>query len=259
MMESRMRADKNYLIHVGHSTVFIHLDGRNIITDPNWNNKNLFLKRITPPPFGPEQLPLIDLVLVSHGHFDHMDIPTLEKIYRINNKVMIYVPENLGSVLKRSGITNYKELTDSQSVPFENIIIESHKAKHDGRRYVIDNTGLSLCFLIKGSKTLFFSGDTGYTDLFKTLGRQQKIDIAMIMIGGWKIPYLFQSTHLRPSEAIQVFLDLKAKRLLPIHYDTFPLGREKKGESVELLKYHARKLKLEKKLIINKFGDKIFF
>ncbi|MBU1076393.1 MAG: MBL fold metallo-hydrolase [Spirochaetes bacterium] len=254
---SNIYAKEDHLIHIGHSTVLLHLNGLNIIIDPNWNNKDLFLKRITAPAFPVEKLPELDLILISHGHFDHMDMPTLEKLTSLHKNVQIILPEKLGRYLKYEKITNYREVQPDRTIEFKGVRIKTYEAMHDGSRYLIDGSSLSLCYLIKGEKNIFFTGDTGYKEMFKEIGEKERIDTALIMIGGWKIPSFIQRSHLQPLEAVQVFMDLRAKQFIPIHYDTFPLGREKKGESIRLLKEAAQKAGISKKLIIRKFGTKI--
>ncbi|MDD5066643.1 MAG: MBL fold metallo-hydrolase [bacterium] len=248
----------NYLIPIGHDTVFIRLDRINIITDPNWNSKDLFLHRLTPPPFPLTNLPSVDLVLISHGHFDHFDLETIKGIHKKNRNVRILLPKKLGYILKKSGITNYRECLSDEEIRFRDLFIRTFQAKHDGRRFLIDNTSLSLMYLIKGSRSIFFTGDTGYTNLFPVIGRNEKIDIAMIMIGQWShMPNPVRSRHLQSDESVRVFKELKAKFMLPVHYDTFPLGYGTGISSLELLLRTAESNKLRERIWTKPFGTQI--
>lgn len=280
VLQGLLFGDTNYFIHVGHSTVFIHMDHLNIVTDPNWNDRDIIIPRDNPPSIPFDQMPPIDVVLVSHGHFDHMDMDSLYNIYKKNRKVKIFLPINLGYLLKGLGITNYQELTENQVLKYSNITIKTYKAKHNGSRYLIDNTQLSLCYLIKGTKTIFFSGDTGYTNMFQKIGEEEKIDVAMLEIQGWRVtsyekksvqktntPFPEEGTneydlsgyttrHLHPKFTIKAFMELKAKRLLPIHYDAFFTAFHREGDPIEVLKTEAKKKNIADKLILYSIGKK---
>lgn len=258
IIKSLLYSDTNYLIPIGHSTVFIHLDKINIITDPNWNGKNLLLHRLQEPPFPITHLPPIDIVLISHGHFDHMDLNTLIQIFQRNKKAKFFLPLNLGYLLKKYDINNYRELNPNEIIKFGPLEIKSYKALHNGRRFIIDNTDLSLCYIIKGTKTIFFSGDTGYTNLFQTIGQKEKVDYALLMIGVWThMPPFIRKLHLQSDEAIAVFKDLKSRFLIPIHYDIFPFGLSGQIHPLDLLKQTAEKENILKSIIIQPFGTKI--
>ncbi len=258
LLKSFLYSDTNYLIPVGHATVFIHSNNVNIITDPNWNGKNLLMHRLQEPPFPITNLPSIDLILISHGHFDHMDLNTLTKIFQRNKKAKFLLPINLGYLLKKYDITNYQELNPNEIIKFGPLEIKSYKALHNGRRFIIDNTDLSLCYIIKGTKTIFFSGDTGYTNLFQTIGQKEKVDYALLMIGIWThMPPFVRKLHLGSDEAITVFKDLKARFLIPIHYDIFPFGLSGQIHPLDLLKQTAEKENVLKSIMIQPFGTKI--
>lgn len=281
---SCLYAQKNYFIHIGHATVFVHLDNVNILFDPNWNDNVLFVRRDNPPGLPLEDLPPVDIILISHSHFDHMDMYSLRKIHKINSDVKIFLPENLGVYLKEINITNYQELSTNEQVSYKNIKIKTFRASHHGSRFLFDNTPLAFCYLLKGTKTIFFSGDTAYNDRFKNIGETEKIDIAFMDIQGWKISnevrkqYMSCFTfllsgkyttteipkqyprHLSPQQAIQVLLDLKTEKMVPIHYDAFYTKFRKYRNQIDPLielKQSAKKKNVEDKLIIKKLGTKI--
>lgn len=281
IFSSILDADKNYIQFIGHATALIHLDGMNILTDPNWNDRDIFLKRHNPPAIKISDLPPIDIILISHGHFDHLDLNTLKELYKRNNKIKTFLPRNLGFLLEELGTTNFKELNPDDNINYKRIKIKAYRARHNGTRYWFStiDTSLALCYLIKGSKTIFFSGDTGYTNLFQKIGNEAKIDIALLEIQGWKVKklnskqtdytyskwdedrkrgYVYTGRHLHPYQAVQAFIDLKAKKFLPIHYDAFFVEFRKHDETpIEILKEEFEKRGLSDRLIFETPGKKI--
>lgn len=275
-------ADDNYVKHIGHSTVLIHLDDINILADPNWNGRNLLFIRTNPPAISITNLPPIDIILISHGHFDHMDLDTIKKLYERNKQVKIFLPKNLGGLLEEMNITNFIELNENENIKYKGITIKSYRARHNGTRYWFSSidTSLALCYIIKGSHTVFFSGDTGYTNLFKQIGNEHKIDLAFIEIQGYEIHkltkkeqkynsnyseqdidkrrgYVYTGRHLHPNQAVKVFIDLKAKKFIPIHYGAFFTAFRGNIKILDVLKKAARNKNVEDELIIKKIGTKI--
>ncbi|MBN1898549.1 MAG: MBL fold metallo-hydrolase [Spirochaetes bacterium] len=272
-------SNTNYLIFIGHATVFIHLDGINIIADPNWNDRDVFLKRHTPPALPLTNLPPLDMVLISHGHYDHMDTGTIKDIVKLNPDINIFLPKNLGVFLKREKILNYSELNADQTITNKGIIIQTYQARHNGSRFIYTDTELALCFLIKGSRTIFFSGDTGYTNTFEKIGKKEKVDLACLEIQGWKIPRDqkrnygcilnpfrwkdpqeipdYSIRHLHPSQTIQAFIDLKARYLIPIHYNTFFVEFMRGRDNLAELRHIAEEKGIGDNVIIEPQGTRI--
>jgi L-ascorbate metabolism protein UlaG (beta-lactamase superfamily) len=280
IFSSQLFSGRNFFYFIGHATVLINIDDVSILTDPNWNDYDLFLKREKPPALKIEDLPKIDLILISHGHFDHLDLDTLKKIFKLNPGLKIFLPKNLGFLMEEIGIRNFKELEPGEILNYKNIEIKVYKARHNGRRYIFSkiDTSLALCYLIKGSSTVFFSGDTGYTNLFKLIGESEKIDIAFLEIQGWIIDkkvrnvdnyindydydrergLFYVGRHLHPLRAIKVFLDLKAKKFVPIHYDAFFVNFRRDDDPIKILKNEFKKLGIDDRLILDKAGVKFY-
>ncbi|MBU1076054.1 MAG: MBL fold metallo-hydrolase [Spirochaetes bacterium] len=274
-------AEKNYIMHIGHSTVLIHLDNVNILTDPNWNGENIILPRSNPPAVKLEDFPRIDAVLISHGHFDHLDVETLKALHKQNKDIKYFLPQNLGGVLEEIGITNYLELKGDRSVMYKGITIRPYQARHSGTRYIFSSldTSLAFCYLIKGSHTIFFSGDTGYTNLFKKIGEEERIDVAFLEIQGWKVRkisnkgsekdipdsdlnrekgYVYTGRHMHPEQAVEAFIDLRAKKFIPIHYDAFFVEFRGDVKILEVLREAARSKKIGDRLLFEKLGTKLY-
>ncbi len=243
----------NYAYHIGHSTVFIHLDNVNILIDPTFNDLVYFRKRDNPPALKLDDLPGVDLVLISHGHWDHMDIGSLKSITKKFPSAKIYLPLRLGKYLTVERIKNFQKISNDQKFNFQSLSIRTYKMAHFGDRYFIDNTPLTLGYTIQGTKTIFFAGDSGYDPIFKRIGAEADIDLAFVESHGWHhsstntntqrhrrgcgysgCVSMFRMfvkeddemakiipTHLQANETIDVLKDLKAKKMVPIHYDTF--------------------------------------
>lgn len=277
-------AQKNYVQHIGHSTVLIHLNGLNVLTDPNWNDMNLLVRRSNPPAIPINKLPEIDVVLISHGHFDHLDLNTIETLHKFNKKIRYYIPKNLGCLLEELSITNFMEVDADKTYKYKSLEFHTYRARHDGSRYWFSNldTSLALCYLIKGTKTVFFSGDTGYTNLFQKIGNNNRVDMALLEMQGWAVyklngkklkrkkngyskwdidkenGYLYINRHLHPRNTIRALIDLKAKQMIPIHYDAFFVEfRKGREDPVTTLTNFAHKKNVHDKVLINKIGKKI--
>ena len=231
---------------IGHSSFLIQINGLNILTDPIYSEypspiKTKALLRRLPPGIPFDHLPKIDLILVSHSHYDHCDLPTLKKLYK-RDHCSIIVPLGLDLLLKRVG--SFHDITAldwGQSMTVKDkICIYLTPAQHWSRRHFFDqNYTLWGGFIIRGtSKQLFFAGDSGYNPtLFKEIADTYgEIDCAMIPIGAYKPRWFMHVAHMGPDEAVLTHLDLKSKLSLAMHHRTFPLTDEGPYEPTEELK-----------------------
>jgi N-acyl-phosphatidylethanolamine-hydrolysing phospholipase D len=225
---------------IGHSTVVFQTDGLTFVTDP------IFSQACSPVPmFGPfrvvkpaaevEELDAIDVVLLSHTHYDHLDLPSAR---RIGNRALWVVPLGVKALLRAEGITNCVELDWWQTHTIscrgaqhagKTVDIMFTPAKHWTARGLFDrNTMLwgSFAVLAPSSK-FFFAGDTAYCDVFKTIGDHfGPFDLATIPIGAYKPRWFLKEVHCDPAEALQIHKDLRAKQSCAVHWGTFPLADE---------------------------------
>jgi L-ascorbate metabolism protein UlaG (beta-lactamase superfamily) len=231
----------------GHSTCLIELDGKLVLTDP------VFSDRVSPVPFlGPKrfpaehrvipgELPEIDVVLISHDHYDHLDY---RSIRAIQNKVRHFlVPIGVGAHLRRWGVPGGKiiELDWWQGFDVEGIGFTATPSRHfSGRRWSRDRT-LWCSWVIQGENgRVFFGGDSGYHENFRQIGETYgPFDITLLECGAYNRAWA--QIHMMPEETVQAHLDLNGRILMPIHWGSFNLALHAWTEPVERLLARAEK------------------
>ncbi|MEM7385367.1 MAG: MBL fold metallo-hydrolase [Verrucomicrobiota bacterium] len=214
---------------IGHASFLLQTPDHNIAIDPNWALWHSIVRRVRRPGLALRDLPDIDLVLVSHAHFDHLHRPSLQAIA---NRQPIVVPQGVGSLVERLGFGEIHELKWWESKTINGVEITLTPARHWGARYVHDvHRGFGGFLIGAEGKTVFHSGDSAYFDEFTNIGSGQEIDLALLPIGAYDAPS-GRPVHMNPEEAVQAFVDLKARTMVPMHYGTFPLGSEPIEEPV---------------------------
>ena len=225
---------ENFIVYIGHATVLIHLDGVNIITDPLFGDHlGYFAKRYIEPGIKFEKLPPLDAILISHEHIDHLDKPTLK---RFPKDIPVIISKGLGKRIQKLGFTDVREMDLWESTGIKGIAITATQAQHIFSR--------SSGFVIKGSKTVFFAGDTGLFDGFREVGGRFTIDTALLPIGDyhprlWFIPGFRKMTrdrHMAPDDIPDAVEMLRARAVVPIHWGTFKISGTGLHEPVERLK-----------------------
>jgi len=249
---------------VGHATFLVQVDSLNILTDPLWServgllNSRLGLVRHTPAGIPWEKLPPIDVVLISHNHYDHLDYPTVIQLEEEHQPVF-FVPLGVGELLDTWGITNWieKNWWEGESINGVNFI--AVPAQHQSRRALHDhNTTLWSGWVIDASVlTLYFAGDTGYFNGFQEIGnRLGPIDLAMIPIGAYEPEWYNAVYHVNPAEALQAYLDLNARYFAAMHWGTFDQSEERLSDPPrELLREVRRRGVDEDKIWVFAFGE----
>jgi len=251
------------LTWVGHSTLLVQLDGVNLLTDPHWSNRASPFsfagpRRVTPPGIRFEDLPPIDLVLISHDHYDHLDVATVKRL-AADHRPLFLVPLGLKAWFADLGISSVEELDWWQSRSFNGLTFACLPAQHFSARSFWDrNRRLWSGWAVLGrEKRLFFGGDTGYYDLFKEIGRRWgPFDLAAISIGAYMPAAIMAKTHTTPEEALRLFQDVRGQRFVGIHWGTFDLAEEPIEEPPARLLAEARRLGLDADRIwIMKHGE----
>lgn len=231
--EPVLRCDKNEVqyIFINHSTFLIQIDGVTILTDPIFSDYCSPvplppMKRYRPPGVGLDLLPTIDLVLISHNHYDHLDKWSIKQIVKRWNPDFI---TSLGNkhTLEKMGARVLSELDWWQSVEFKGINITSTPANHFSSRGIYDrNTSLWCGFVMAGAnKKIFFLGDSGYGDIFKEIGsRLGPMDLSLIPIGAYMPKWFMGPIHVSPEESVQLHEDVQSKKSIAMHFGTFALA-----------------------------------
>jgi N-acyl-phosphatidylethanolamine-hydrolysing phospholipase D len=249
---------------VGHSTFLIQLDGFNILTDPHWGERTSPVsfagpRRLVPPGIAFEDLPPIDVVVISHDHYDHLDRDTVRRLAR-EHRPVFFVPLRVKAWLAGHGVEDAVELDWWQSREFGPLTITCTPAQHSSGRGLHDqNRRLWASWLLAGSdRSVFFAGDTGYTPALGEIARRLgSPDIAALPIGGYSDYRVHHPNHLNPEEAVQVLEDLGARLLVPMHWGTFDLNREPFHEPPERLLAEAQRRGLDDRLAILSPGQTI--
>jgi len=224
------------LTYVNHSTVLIRIGGTTILTDPVWSQRvGPFRKfgpaRIREPGISFESLPKIDLILLSHDHYDHMDIPTLKRLVKRDNPT-IMAPLGNKHFLQSQGIHAVLELDwwDEQQFNEETRVVLTPAQHTSGRFPWLNKSTLWGGFLVldeRSETSIYFAGDTAYQTHFLDIkDRYGAVDIALLPIGAYKPRKLHQSVHMDPLDAIRAHEDLEASYSAGIHHGTFQLSAE---------------------------------
>jgi L-ascorbate metabolism protein UlaG (beta-lactamase superfamily) len=232
---------------VNHATVLVQVDGVNLLTDPIWGEvagpvPYIARKRRRPPGLRFEDLPPIDAVLISHDHYDHMDIPTLHRLEAAHHPRFI---AGLGqaALLDTFGITRVTELDWWQWTGVGSLRIWGVPARHTCRRGACDRNGrLWLGFVIRSpAGNVYFAGDTGYGPHFQEIAeRFGPTRLALLPIAPGLPRKLFASVHLDARDAAIAARALRAEVSIPIHFGTFAQGDESDGEAEAKLREALR-------------------
>ncbi len=236
------RDDQLTAAWLGHSTVLINFQGLNIITDPVLGRRvgaetllgTIGAKRFIAPALRLDQLPPIDLVILSHAHMDHFDTATLR---RLPGSPQVVTARATADLLEKTGLHRHYSLGWGEAACVKSLAgdiqVEAFEVRHWGARWRYDRQrGYNGYILSRGGQRVIFGGDTAYTDTFAALRGKGPYDLAIMPIGAYN-PWT--CSHCTPEEAVRMADAAGADRLLPIHFKTFPLGREDRGEPIERL------------------------
>jgi L-ascorbate metabolism protein UlaG (beta-lactamase superfamily) len=224
---------------LGHSTVLVKVDGFTILTDPvfslrvglNFGPFTLGIKRLVAVAAEPADLPPIDLVLLSHAHMDHFDLPSLRRLERAGTHVV--TAYRTSDLLRAKRYARVHELRWNQSIRVGAATIKAFQVAHWGARMRSDlYRGYNGYLLSIGQRQILFGGDTAHTHHFKQLRSSRAIDLAIMPIGAYD-PWIH--VHCNPEQALAMANDAGAELILPVHHQTFQLSREPNLEPIERL------------------------
>ena len=203
------------ITYVGHATVQLEAGGTRLLTDPALRPRMTRLRRIVPAP-AIEGLDHPDAVLISHAHFDHLDVPSL----RMLRACPVLAPRGCGRLLQSAGLKEVSEVRPGESVRLGTVEVTATRMDHDGRRHPFSRARESLAYLIDGPGRTLFAGDTGLFDGMRELA--DGLEVALLPIWGWG-PRLGRG-HMGPAEAADAAALLEPRVAVPIHWGTYASG-----------------------------------
>lgn len=254
LVENRSRTSYTW---VGHSTFLIQLNGINIVTDPVWAKRMGFQKRLTEPGISLADLPEIDLVVISHGHYDHLDFPTLKKL---KGNPHYLVPVGLRSLFIRKGYKQVTEMSWWESTEYRGISVHFVPAQHWTRRTLRDmNTSHWGGWIFQTpQETYYFVGDTGYFAGFQQIADRFTIDTVFMPIGAYEPEWFMAASHISPEDSVKAFIELQAKHFVPMHYGAYRLADDTGPEALERLYREWEKRQLpEEQLQVLLLGETV--
>ena len=225
---------------LGHASALIEIDGRRILADPVFEERvspstRLGPRRMHDNPLRPDRLPALTAVIISHDHYDHLELPTVRALLR--QRAPFVVPVGIGAHLRGWGVPADRiiELDWDGSVTLDGITLTCTEARHFSGRGLKRNTTLWSSWALTGPQhRVYFGGDTGYTPAFAEIGaRLGPFDLTLLPIGAYNDAW--PDIHMNPEEAWRAHGDLGGRVLLPIHWATFDLALHTWSEPVERL------------------------
>ena len=241
-------SSSDYLVWIGHATYLINKDNLTIITDPVFSKRASPVrfagpKRLIPPAIPIDKLPPIDVVTVSHNHYDHLDIRSLKAIHETNPEAVFLVPKGDRRRLERRGIENVTEFLWWEEIEIKGSKFTFTPVQHWSARGIADrNKSLwGGWFMNLKTETIYHAGDTGYSkDFIETKKRLGSPSISLIPVGAYAPRWFMKTNHVNPPEAIQIAIDLESERNFGMHWGTFQLTDEEVLEPPKLLKESLR-------------------
>ncbi len=249
---------------IGHSSFFLQVEGRNLVVDPNFAQWLFVLKRLRRPGIRIKDLPAIDLVLVTHAHFDHLHRPSLRTIARATRRLggrapVIVIPRNVSDLVRDLGFRKIVELDWWQEYRQDGITVTHTPSRHWGARVIKDMQRGYGGYVIRSQKhSIYHAGDTAYFEGFHEIGRRLMPELALLPIGAYE-PASFRNVHTSPADAVQAFLDLGARWMIPMHFGSFRLSHEPVEEPPRFLVREAARRGVKDRVFLLKEGLTKFF
>jgi L-ascorbate metabolism protein UlaG (beta-lactamase superfamily) len=252
------------LTFIGHSSFFVQMGGLSAMIDPNFARWLFVLKRLRRPGLRVRDLPAIDLVLISHAHFDHLHRPSLRAIVQNNLRTRgkapaIIVPTHVTDLISDLGFSEIIELDWWNTSRHGAVSVTHVPSRHWGARILKDShRGYGGYVLRAGKHSLYHAGDTAYFSGFREIGSRLSPELALLPIGAYH-PSTFRNVHTDPADATRAFLDLNARWMVPMHYGTFRLTHEPVDEPLQLLEREARAAGIKDRVVVLEEGVTRFF
>ena len=267
----RSNSEKATLTWIGHATFLIQFCGLNLLTDPHFSERASPVswagpRRVVPPAMEISDLPEIDAVIISHDHYDSLDLASVSALASHNRQRPLTFLVPLGMKSWFDGITlgmsQVVELDWAEGHTIHGVTFTAEPSQHWGKRTFFDTfRRLWASWVIEGSgHRLYFAGDTGYANHFKELGQKYgQFDLALLPIGGYEPRWFMKSYHVNPEESVQIHLDLKSKHSVAMHWGTFVLTDEPLDEPPARLAVAVKKYAMDESTFeVYKHGETRF-
>lgn len=248
----------------GHATVYVEMDGKRILTDPMLSDRAFPIKmvapeRFDPPPLQVQELPKIDMVTISHDHFDHLDMKTVVQLAEKGSEFFVGI--GIKAHLIKWGIAEAQihEMDWWETLAVDAFKVHCTPARHYSGRKGMNNSTLWSSWVIEGpNHSIFHSGDSGYQSHFKEIGKRfSTIDMGFIKIGDYGLDLGWRDVHMHTSKSIQAAKDVNAQIMFPIHWGTFKLSNHDWFEPINLAVEYSQMNKVQ--LVTPKLGETIVF
>ena len=244
---------------IGHSSFLVEMAGKRILIDPVFSRFVVVLKRRSRPGVRMRDLPPIDLLLLTHAHMDHLDLPSLRRVLQHNRRLgaaapVVVVPPGVQDLVERLGFREVRVLPTWDETILDGLTVTSTPARHWGARYFNDiHRGYGGYVIAGAERSLYHCGDSAYFPGFAEIGRRLQPDIALLPIRAY-FPDSFRSVHTSPEDALQAFRDLGSRIFIPMHYGTFRLSLEPMEEPPVRLMEAARNAGLQDRVLLLEEG-----
>jgi L-ascorbate metabolism protein UlaG (beta-lactamase superfamily) len=255
-----VKPDELGVTFIGHSSFLLQVHGRKLLVDPVFSKRLIVLRRQRHPGVMVEELPPIDVVLLTHAHMDHLDMASLRRVIRATRRLTgqtpeVVVPRGVEDLVERLGFSKIHGLAWWEQIEVQGLKVTMTPCKHWGARMFRDtHRGYGGYVVEGGGQSVYHSGDTAYFDGFSEIGAKLKPEVALLPIGAY-FPDSYRSVHTSPEEAVRGFLELGAQQMVPMHYGTFRLGREPMEEPLQRLEAEGERLGIKGKIKILAEGE----
>ncbi|WP_400192239.1 MBL fold metallo-hydrolase [Hymenobacter sp. B81] len=237
---------------VNHGTFLLQFDSLNVLTDPIWSERCspfqwIGPRRLRPPGLHFDDLPPIDAVLISHNHYDHLDLPTLQRLFA-RDRPRVFAGLGVRALLEKEGIGGGVDMDWWQQQALRpGVQVQCVPAQHFSGRGLRDRDATLWAgyVLHTSAGRVYYAGDTGYGPFFGEIGRRAgPLELAILPIGAYRPQWFMQPIHVSPAEAVQALRDLGARRGVATHFGTFQMADDGRDEPVRDLRAALRRQQL---------------
>ena len=240
---------------IGHSSVLLEMGGRNILTDPNFSRWVWTQRRRSTVGLDPGEIDAVDLMLISHGHYDHLDTPSLRRLPR---EAVVFTPRGTERYPQRLGFCDVRVLDKWEAAEAAGMKVTAVPARHFSGRHPLNPMSGYTGYVIEGPRTVYFAGDTGLFDDMRTIGERFTVDLALLPIGAYR-PWHYSGHHMNPEDAIEAARRVQASQVVPIHWGAFKLSLEPMEEPPVRLLAEAERSGLRDRVHVLRPGERLEF